>query len=233
MNRKVQFSCFSDILCVWAYVAQIRLDELKVEIGEKIDIHYHFITLFGCTEQRIGQGWAERGGFEGFGNHVLEVCKGFPHVDVNPDIWKTCRPKSSAVSHLFLKAVQNLEHNGVMATDPRNTGSTRSPFEELVWTVRCSFFEKGVDVGTMSNLLEIAEQMNLPIADIEEQLNNGSAMSALCSDMQQKETHKLEGSPTYLLNKGRQKLYGNVGYRILEANIVELLDQPGDGVSWC
>jgi hypothetical protein len=36
------------------------------------------------------------------------------------------------------------------------------------------------------------------------------------------------------LNDGRQKLYGNVGFRIIEANIQELLRAPvGDQASWC
>jgi len=45
---------------------------------------------------------------------------------------------------------------------------------------------------------------------------------------------RIEGSPSFVLNEGRQKLYGNVGFRIIEANIQELLRAPGtDQVSWC
>jgi hypothetical protein len=32
---------------------------------------------------------------------------------------------------------------------------------------------------------------------------------------------------------GRQKLFGNVGYRLLEANVQELLRAPKDEASWC
>jgi hypothetical protein len=36
------------------------------------------------------------------------------------------------------------------------------------------------------------------------------------------------------MNEGRQKLFGNVGYRIVEANIQELLREPNpDLASWC
>ena len=34
---------------------------------------------------------------------------------------------------------------------------------------------------------------------------------------------RIEGSPSFVLNEGRQNLYGNVGFRVIEANIVELL----------
>ncbi len=44
----------------------------------------------------------------------------------------------------------------------------------------------------------------------------------------------IQGSPTFVLNEGRQKLYGNVGYRIIDANIQEMLREPRtDQASWC
>ena len=83
MNDKIRISYFSDVLCVWAYIAQIRLDELKLNYGDKLDIQYHFIPLFGCTDKRIGEGWKDKGSFKGFGNHVKDVCSKFDHVDVH------------------------------------------------------------------------------------------------------------------------------------------------------
>jgi len=43
----------------------------------------------------------------------------------------------------------------------------------------------------------------------------------------------VSSSPTLLLNEGRQRLVGNVGYRILEANVRELFERPGVQQSWC
>ena len=36
----------------------------------------------------------------------------------------------------------------------------------------------------------------------------------------------IEGNPSLVLNDGRQKLYGNVGFRLIDANIQELLREP-------
>jgi hypothetical protein len=36
-----------------------------------------------------------------------------------------------------------------------------------------------------------------------------------------------------LFNEGRQRLTGNVGYRIIEANIRELLEGAPGQLSWC
>ena len=54
------------------------------------------------------------------------------------------------------------------------------------------------------------------------------------ADHHHRDRFKIEGSPTFVLNEGRQKLYGNVGYRVIEANIRELLRTPTAGeMSWC
>lgn len=232
MDKPVDLAYFSDMLCVWAYLSQIRLDELKRNLGDKVSIHYHFISVFGCTEQRIGEGWAERGGYEAFSKNVCRVGEQFPHIHLNPDIWKRCRPKTSCTSHIFLKAAQLLEARQLVsaAFDPLYE---RTPVEELIWRVRRAFFEEAKDIGRFSVLYAIAEQLKFPIADLEALINDGSAMAALQQDMELKDLGKLEGSPSYLLNEGRQKLYGNVGYRVIEANVMELLENPNPQASWC
>ncbi len=39
-KTKVRISYFSDVLCVWAYVSQIRLDELNRQFGDKVEISH-------------------------------------------------------------------------------------------------------------------------------------------------------------------------------------------------
>ena len=60
------------------------------------------------------------------------------------------------------------------------------------------------------------------------------AFAALASDYQDANSMGVQGSPTFVLNDGRQKLYGDVGYKIIEANIQELIRDPHpDHASWC
>lgn len=221
---KVTLDYFTDVLCIWAYVAQIRLDELNQQFNDKIAVNEHFITLFGNTEKRLGEGWKDRGGFEGFNKHVMHVASQFPHLTINPNVWTTCRPTSSANSHLYLKALQLLVADGK---------ASKEDFNKLVWNVRSAFFKDAKDISQMSVLIELAQDLSLPIDALQEKIDNGAAIAALCSDMEMREQFKLEGSPTYLLNNGRQKLYGNVGYRVLEANVQELLERPEGVASWC
>ena len=220
----VQLSYFSDVLCIWAYVGQIRLDELKQQFGERIQVEQHFITLFGCTESRIGQGWQAKGGYQGFGQHVCEVAAQFPHVEINPNVWQECRPKSSAMAHLVLKALQ---------LHCRARQEDDAAVAKLAHAIREAFFLRGEDIGQSEVLRDLIDAQGLPLFDIQDYIDDGSAMAALMADMALKEQHKLEGSPTYLLNNGRQKLFGNVGYRVIEANVQELLEHPENCASWC
>lgn len=229
MSKPVEVSCFTDVLCVWAYVSQIRLDELHSEWQDKVHIKHHFINVFGSTGHRIGEGWAQRGGYDGFGKHVLEVCEQFPHVEINADIWKHCRPATSSNAHLVLKAVQLLQ----TGDGPELSDDSDSSFARMAWQIRLAFFRDTRDVGDLGVLLELAEQQGLAVAKIEDLLRNGTAIAALSRDTELCEQHNLAGSPTYLMNEGRQKLYGNVGYRILDANVRELWERPQTQASWC
>ena len=125
-----------------------------------------------------------------------------------------------------------LEQNDLISSSI-GTVDGKSIFEESLWRVRCAFFEEALDISELSVLKNIVEDLQLPMADIEKLLNNGSALAALMSDMEKKESLKLEGSPSYVLNDGRQKLYGNVGYRVIEANVIELLENDENRSSWC
>ena len=69
---------------------------------------------------------------------------------------------------------------------------------------------------------------------IEQCIHNCDAFARLAADYQDADKMRIEGSPSFVLNEGRQKLYGNIGFRLIEANIHELLRAPRvDEASWC
>jgi len=214
---------FSDTLCIWAYVAQVRVDELHEQLGDRVQIEHHFIDVLGSTRKKIEHGWSDRGGFEGYADHVTQVAAEFPHVELHPDAWRACRPRSSGTSHLFLKAVQLLEQ----------AGEIPSRIEAVARRIRLAFFRDARDIGELGVLREIAAELELPSEPIDRLLSGGQAMAALSEDARLREKYRVEGSPTYVLNGGRQKLYGNVGYKIIEANVLELIDVPEGRASWC
>lgn len=232
--ERIRIHYFTDILCVWAYLAQIRLDELIKHHSSQVDISYNFTSIFGDTENRIGKGWKDKGGFDGFSKHTHEVCKGYPHVELHKDIWAVNTPKTSTTSHVFLKAVQYLVDHNMISNERNPIFEQRTAFEELIWQVRLAFFRDLKDISQVSILMDIAKSLDLPIHEIKTVLDDGSALAKFSRDLELKDEFSIEGSPTYVLNKGRQKLYGNVGYRIIDANLQEILNQPSDiEASWC
>jgi len=226
-------SYFSDVLCVWAYAAQIKLDELRRQFGDQIRVEYHFLRVFGDVAARIDAGWGEKGGAAGYAKHLEQMAAHFAHIDIHPQIWTKNVPPTSASCHVFLKAIQLLEKSGDISAAPEPRFGGKSLFEEAAWCCRLAFFRDLQDIADRTNQEAIAVKLALPLPLIRGQIDSGAAYAALCADFDAKEKHLVEGSPTFLLNQGRQKLYGDVGYRVIEANIQELLADSGERASWC
>ena len=223
----VQIDYYTDMLCVWAYFGQVKVDELKQEFGERIRIRYRFIPLFGCCETRIGQ---SEDGWEGYSRFVVETAGNFPHVEVHPRVWLDVRPASSLPVHLVLKAVQLLEKRGEV---PSQAVEGRTRFEALAWNLRKGFFRDLEEVSDKAVLHRHLKRLEIPVAAVEEEIATGRAFAELALDIEQQKERMIEGSPTFLMNEGRQRLYGNVGYRAIAANVQELLERKLDIPEWC
>lgn len=216
----------SDILCIWAYIAQIRLDELKNTFQDQILIQHHFFSVFGNAREKLEKGWRDRGGLPAYSHHVQEVAQKFNHIALHSDICTQVVPASSTACHLFLHAIQLLEQKEIVPTSERM-------FEKALWAFREAFFTRLANVGDRKTQLEIAEELGLPIAAIQAQIDSGEAYAQLSKDFELVKEHTVTVSPTLIFNEGRQRLNGNVGYRVIEANIRELLNTPLGEQSWC
>lgn len=219
MKEPLIIDYYTDILCVWAWIAQRRIDELNRQLGSKITVRYQYVDVFGDLAGKMQGLWKDKGKFEGFADHVHASASAFEYAPVNSRIWKEVRPATSANAHLVLKAVEN------------TTGPDSSA--QLAHRIRKAFFVDAQDVGELSVLFDICQEADLDLADIKTSINDGSAMAALMGDYRRANQQQIKGSPSYVIDNGRQTLYGNVGYRVLHANIEELLKQRKDEASWC
>ena len=111
----------------------------------------------------------------------------------------------------------------------------RTVFESLMWQVRRAFFEFNQNIAEFSVLRKLATELGIDWNQVFELIENGEAYAQLYQDEELKRQYCVQGSPSFVLNEGRQVLYGNVGYRIVEANITELLEREEhfEGASWC
>lgn len=209
---------FSDVLCVWAWIAQVRNEQLLQDYPNDVALSAKFMNLFGDTTQRIGEGWKARGGFAAFADHVSQAVENYPDAPVSADVWRRVRPRSSMPAQLFLAAIRQLHGDSAVMDASK--------------VLRRAFFVDAVDIGQQNILSELlAAQFD--VVSIATSIASGQAFAALASDYQLAEKQRLQGSPTWLLNDGRQTLFGNVGYRVLSANVEQLLKHPAGEASWC
>jgi predicted DsbA family dithiol-disulfide isomerase len=216
----IQIKHFSDVLCVWAYISQVRIDAIKEKFGVGVRIEHRFCSVFGDTASKINATWKEKGGYAGFNAHLRQVASKFPHIEVHPGLWLNTRPATSMSAHLFLKAIQ--------------LGEGDLAFNRAMWAFRCAFFKECSDISHFEVQREIAAGLGLDSGVIEKYIHSGAAFAALAADYQESEKVRIEGSPSLVLNQGRQKLYGNVGFWLIEANVKGLMRTPAsDDASWC
>ena len=219
MSSPLEVDYYTDVLCVWAWIAQHRIDEIEKEWGDRIRLRHHCVNVFGDTLNRIGDKWSDRGGYAGFAEHVEESAAPFEFAPINPAIWRDVRPYTSATAHMALKAAELQK-----SADDAN---------KLAVVLRKSFFVDALDIGSVQVVLKIAGDAGFDPVDLESRIESGQALAALVADYERAREISIKGSPSWVLNNGRQILYGNVGYRILSANIEELLKSPVDEASWC
>jgi predicted DsbA family dithiol-disulfide isomerase len=219
MDSSLKISYFTDVLCVWAWIGQQRVEELQKEWGDKVLIRHYCVNVFGDTSNRIGEKWAKRGGYEGFGQHVLESAAPYEAAPVNAQIWRDVRPRTSATAHLVMKAAELV--------------SGQADAMRLATALRKSFFVDTLDIGNLDVALQVAADSGFDRGAIISRMETGEPQAALMADLEVSQELRIKGSPSWVMNDGRQILYGNVGYRVLSANIEELLNNPEQEASWC
>ncbi|MBU6229818.1 MAG: DsbA family protein [Cyanobacteria bacterium REEB459] len=222
----IRISYFSDVLCIWAYVAQIRLDQLQATFQDKIAFEYHFVSVFGNAPEKLADRWRDRGGLQGYRAHIEEIVEKFDHLTLHPQVWNQVVPPSSLSCHLFLHGVQLLEKKGLVP-------ASEKLFEKTIWAFRQAFFGESANIADRRVQVEIAASLGLPIPLLEQLLSAGEPYAELAKDFDRVKVHGVSVSPTLIFNEGRQRLNGNVGYRVIAANIRELLHNPGGEASWC
>ncbi|MBT8131073.1 MAG: DsbA family protein [Gammaproteobacteria bacterium] len=220
----VQIDYYSDLLCVWAYVGHERTCELQRQFPGQLQWAWHYLPVFGDVQTKFDDQWKDRGGAEGYAAHVREIIADFDHVKLNSQCWKTVQPASSAPAHLWLAAARLAEGAGDLPPESE---------EKLAWALRTAFFEQALNIAEQATLIEVSNSLGIDSAVLLARLANGTAYAVLCQDMPKARDANIRVSPTYVFNNDRQRLTGNVGYRIVEANIKELLEHPDKQQSWC
>lgn len=209
MSKPIIVEYFTDVLCVWAWVSQQRIERLQQALGNKVDLKFRYLDVFGDTQTKMQTQWADRGLYQGFAEHVEKSASCEPNAVINPEIWRDIQPTTSSNAHLMLKAVE-LAYSAEKSS-------------EMAAVIRKAFYINAFDISQLSILLKLMKEQWLDDNKIQSYVDNGKAIAALMTDYQYAKQQSLKGSPTYIIDGGRQVLFGNVSYPILLANIQEHL----------
>ena len=217
----VEITHYSDVLCVWAYIAQRRVEELEASFPQQVNISYRFLQVFGDVESKMTTQWATKGGLSGYAEHVQEVAARFEHLEISPRAWLHNTPASSLPAHIALC--------GIRASQPDDATAVQRALRAL----RHAFFVEVRNVADANTLLDVLRSADIDMDALRGVLESGVAHAGLADDLSAAATLGVRASPTLSFNEDRQLLTGNVGYRVMEANVRELLRNPSDQQSWC
>ena len=214
----IEVDYFTDVLCVWAFIGEKRLSEVKRNMSGEVDVRLHFLANFAACQQKIHYGWVGRGGFSGYAKHVDGVAQQF-NIKLHSKTWSSVQPTTSMLAHAIIKSVEKTESAAKAA--------------EFCTQLRNGFFLEGMDISQLKVLQGIAESLGIAWPGVMEYFNTGSALADLQLDFAMAVQYQVSVSPAWVFNEGRQRLIGNVGYRVIEANLMELIEQKTLPHAWC
>lgn len=220
----LEFAYWSDPLCIWALVAQPRLDRLLDTFGDRLAVDYRVVPVFGSLPWRFSAGpWASAG-IDGRVEATRRIAREHGRDDVTGECWRACVPASSWSPGAAIKAVCALERAGRVAP------ATGAAYQRRL---REAFFVDHLDVAHRAVQLRLAEELDIPRAPVEQHLDDGTALALLWEDHRLREELQIQGSPTYVFDRGRARLYGNFPAGVLEATVRELIRGQAPGCSSC
>lgn len=224
MSTLLPVAYWSDPLCIWAFVAQPRLEAVLARHGEHIALDHHIVPVFGSVPQRFRDGsWAARGP-EGRAAATVRVARMHGREDVSGRVWVDDAPASSWSSGAAVKGVGLLE-----AEERARPGA----MAEYLLAMRTTFFVQDRNIARKAVQLDVAESLGLDAAALADMLDDGRAMAALFEDHELRGAQHIVGSPTWVFDGGRAKLYGNFAEDILHATVRTLVDGLDVGGSAC
>lgn len=217
---------WTDPFCVWAFTAEPHLDHLVEQYGDQLEVRHRIVPVFGSIVRRFAAGgsWAEAGPAGRAAATARIAREHRPGVEVTGQVWLDDPPASSWSASLAVKAVSLLE-----ADELAPHGATAA----YLLGLRDRFFVDNVNMARRSHQLALAEEQRLPLDAIVDRLDDGRALAALYEDHEDRIAANVTGSPTYLFEGGRTRIYGNFRVSVLEATVKTYLEGASAGCSDC
>jgi len=216
---------WTDPFCVWAFVSEPVLQRICTRYQADVDIRQRIVPVFGSIVRRFATGAWSAKGREGRAEITAQVVREHrPDESVSGQVWIDDPPASSWSAALAIKAVQLLQDDGRV-----EVGSGL----RYLTAVRHRFFVDNVNLARRDAQLALAEAQGIPVDEMVARLDDGRAMAALYEDHEDRIAGNIVGSPTYLFEGGRTRIYGNFKEEVLDATVRAYLEGQKGGGSVC
>lgn len=215
---------WTDPLCIWAYLAQDKVDRLVARFGTQVELRSRVVPVFGNLPARFASGpWAAAGP-EGRAASTRKVATEHGHPEVSARGFVDDLPASSWAPGAVAEAVGMLEADGQV----RHGASG-----EVLQALRKAFLVDDLNIARREVQRRVVEALELPWEAVALRLDDGSALAAVVQADEDRRAAKVQGSPTWVFDGGRAMLYGNVSEGVLQATVAELLAGAAAGCSDC
>jgi predicted DsbA family dithiol-disulfide isomerase len=224
MLEPVTCTLWSDPLCIWAFVGQHRVDDVLRDLGSCVRISHRVVPVFGSVPQRFRDGSWAKDGPAGRAAATARIAAEHGHTHITGQVWIDDPPASSWPPGAAIKAVGLAEAHGQL---PAGAGAHYQA------ALRTHLFVENRNTARRSEQLLVAEELGYPRGLLEAALDDGRALAALWEDQHDRERDFVSGSPTWVFDGGRARLYGNFPQAVLDGTIRALIGGDFDGCSSC
>lgn len=215
---------WSDPLCVWAYLAEDKLARLEQRFGDRLDLRWRTVPVFGSVSARFAHGAWQGDGPVGRTAKNAELARLRGHPEVRGGCWVDDMPATTWAPSAAFEAARIAEAEGRIPP-----GSAAGYLRAL----RHAFLVDGHNVARRSVQEAVAEARGIPAAVLAASLDDGRALAALWESHEERTRLGVQGSPTWVFDGGRAVLYGDVHEGVLQATVEQLLAGSEAGCSTC
>ena len=209
---KLKIDFYSDILSVSAVYADDKLERLKNHFGDRLEIVYHWVSLYSDTDKPRNQDKVDD-----YYHHLKNVADMSSYFQFNDSIWKDRIRTSSSGAHLFLKAIEILSKEKLKDPYPS--------VHEVANRYRRLYFEDAEDLSNFLVLEKVLDDFSIDKGEINEVIRSSEAMIGLIEDEKlYNDQHAEPILPLISMEEGTYKLYGDPTYDVIKNMIENILN---------
>lgn len=189
-SKRLRVDIFSDIACPWCFIGKRRFEQgvEAFEYSENVDVFWHAYQLDPSLPDN----------YEGSEAQYLSAMKGLDQSQVQQMLEHvTAQAASEGLKYDF----ENLKvANSFTALRVLEYAKQHGAGNEMKEALLSAHFEKGLNTGDTSTLLEIAGSLGLDTKELATQLEAGAFAEDVKADISQAQQIGVTGVPFFILD---------------------------------